>query len=213
LQNGCYVQISGTPVVELRVLEKKTLPTGGGGSKIGDEKKGGRKTHVRAVKKRGKKRKRQQREYESDIEVESTKREAREKRSEEGDAMDIDDVPPTALLPTIVIESTQSLTAQKLNTKPLGASASAPSLLVTPAVAGQSLLSPTPRSLLSQLPLPSNSIALTPSTQTKITLVSSAQNKLGSGGGFKKLDAKRTSKKKKTLSVLHLSNSPRSSEA
>ena len=46
LRNGCYYQIAGEPVVELKVIEK------------GDQEKmskGGRKTHCRTKKKRGKK--------------------------------------------------------------------------------------------------------------------------------------------------------------
>lgn len=71
LKNGCYLQLSGVPVVELKILER---PTNQGRQKekkrkftTSDEgeRKGGRKTHVRSVKKRGKRKKKENGELET----------------------------------------------------------------------------------------------------------------------------------------------------
>ncbi|GAA5836251.1 hypothetical protein JCM5353_002655 [Sporobolomyces roseus] len=61
LKNGCYYQIAGEPVVELKVIEKE---------KENERKKGGRKVHCRTKKRRGKKKgKKEQGEEERDGQV------------------------------------------------------------------------------------------------------------------------------------------------
>ncbi|GAA5952834.1 hypothetical protein JCM3765_002979 [Sporobolomyces pararoseus] len=127
LQNGCYVQISGTMISELKVYAAKD-----GKKKERSKDGGGRKTHVRAVKKRGKKKKKKvEQKTEEDEEGEEEKidggdgEETRREEPVEKDAMDLD-LPQAG--PPSIDEPPQAQATSKV--RALGPSRSAPSLLV-----------------------------------------------------------------------------------
>jgi len=128
--NGCYIQISGIPVAELKVYDSKG--TGEGGGKVSERKngKGWRKTHVRTVKKRGKKKKAKSAETDS---AEGEKEviggvedqdQEREDQVNEGEKMELDQAPPD---PTAINAAPRGVNTRKA----LGPSGSAPTLLTT----------------------------------------------------------------------------------
>ncbi|GAA6017246.1 hypothetical protein JCM11491_001868 [Sporobolomyces phaffii] len=199
LQNGCYVQISGTPLVELKV-RKEARSSGGVGTRSGEtkcskKKTKGRKTHVHAVKKRGKKKKKV---VEGNTAPDASEQEdtATELGEEEQEAMQLDpplDEPPSAspvLPPVIVVDSPRSARTR------LGPSKSAPALLVT------SQLQSRPRTdaqePASQFPLPSNSATLAASQQTQPPISSNTQSKLERPSTSRKPGTKRGKRKQIT---------------
>ncbi|GAA5910442.1 telomerase reverse transcriptase [Sporobolomyces salmoneus] len=123
LKNDCYLQISGTPTVELKVIEK---PQGSGKKGKGE----GRKTHVRTVKKRGKKKKKGTAATE---EYEELDEHTDEENVGETQKMDLDSPAPTLAL----ADSTQADVSLRPTKKAriLGPSNSAPSLLSLPSTA------------------------------------------------------------------------------
>ncbi|GAA5871307.1 hypothetical protein JCM16303_000711 [Sporobolomyces ruberrimus] len=177
LQNGCYVQISGNPVVELDLYKEKEKEVENG------KKKGkGRKVHVRACKKRGKRKKRSLQDEdgsEEELEQGNATKKAKERGLPQEDRMEVDSTkPPSATF----VEPTQEVTSPRKKARLLGPSISAPSLLVTTdRIDRQSQPSQFPRTAAqSQLQVPSASAMNGSNTQLNLATSLIKSNKGGS---------------------------------
>ncbi|GAA5841755.1 hypothetical protein JCM5353_007420 [Sporobolomyces roseus] len=192
LKNGCYYQIAGEPVVELKVIEKE---------KENERKKGGRKVHCRTKKRRGKKKGKKERgEEERDGAV--CGREAGDSTVE----MEVDQDCPH---PPIE-EASQAVVSPIKRVKFLGPSKSAPSLLPstsnTPLLSLSNTQSQQTAQTQGQLSLTKRSNSISVNASTVVALK-------GTQAGLEVLRQKKTSdpqlaaKKIKRLPTLNSNNS------
>lgn len=176
LKNGCYVQISGNPVVELELYKEKEKELENG------KKRKGRKVHVRACKKRGKRKKRSSQDEdgsEEELEQGNTTKKAKERGPTQEDRMEVDSTNPAS---ATFVEPTQEVTSPRKKARLLGPSISAPSLLVTTdRIDRQSQPSQFPRTAAqSQLQVPSAPAMTGPNTQLNLATSLIKSNKGGS---------------------------------